>query len=168
MVPVLRSCQSPIRIWLVNYLHLHLHLHARTIPERAAQPKSMRVQECCPGRRSTLPGLRSRCTHPLPCSCASLSVSRHRAYIHARTGIQPRTICRDELFTTRQCGYSIACATQMVFMQRCQQTMMNSGLKLSYDTKPLNISVVVRRSRLTLSHFDRMSHVPGGAHQGWC
>ena len=26
VVPVLRSCQSPIRIWLVNYLHLHLHL----------------------------------------------------------------------------------------------------------------------------------------------
>ena len=29
VVPVLRSCQSPIRIWLVNYLHLHLHLHIR-------------------------------------------------------------------------------------------------------------------------------------------
>ena len=28
VVPVLRSCQSPIWIWLVNYLHLHLHLHA--------------------------------------------------------------------------------------------------------------------------------------------
>ena len=28
VVPVLRSCQSPIRIWLVNYLHLRLHLHA--------------------------------------------------------------------------------------------------------------------------------------------
>ena len=27
VVPVIRSCQSPIRIWLVNYLHLHLHLH---------------------------------------------------------------------------------------------------------------------------------------------
>ena len=27
VVPVLRSCQSPIWIWLVNYLHLHLHLH---------------------------------------------------------------------------------------------------------------------------------------------
>ena len=26
VVPVLRSCQSPIWIWLVNYLHLHLHL----------------------------------------------------------------------------------------------------------------------------------------------
>ena len=26
MVPVLRSCQSPIRLWPVNYLHLHLHL----------------------------------------------------------------------------------------------------------------------------------------------
>ena len=25
VVPVLRSCQSPIWIWLVNYLHLHLH-----------------------------------------------------------------------------------------------------------------------------------------------
>ena len=25
MVPVLRSCQSPIWIWLVNYLHLPLH-----------------------------------------------------------------------------------------------------------------------------------------------
>ena len=25
MVPVIRSCQSPIWIWLVNYLHLHLH-----------------------------------------------------------------------------------------------------------------------------------------------
>ena len=24
LVPVLRSCQSPIWIWLVNYLHLHL------------------------------------------------------------------------------------------------------------------------------------------------
>ena len=23
VVPVLRSCQSPIWIWLVNYLHLH-------------------------------------------------------------------------------------------------------------------------------------------------
>ena len=27
MVPVIRSCQSPIWVWLVNYLHLHLHLH---------------------------------------------------------------------------------------------------------------------------------------------
>ena len=44
---------------------------------RAAQPKSMRVQECWQGRRSTLPGLRSRCTHPLPCSRASFSVIRH-------------------------------------------------------------------------------------------
>ena len=26
VVPVIRSCQSPIRIWLVNYLHLHLQL----------------------------------------------------------------------------------------------------------------------------------------------
>ena len=26
MVPVLRSCQSSIWIWLVNYLHLQLHL----------------------------------------------------------------------------------------------------------------------------------------------
>ena len=26
MVPVLRSCQSPTWIWLVNYLHLRLHL----------------------------------------------------------------------------------------------------------------------------------------------
>ena len=25
VVPVLRSCQIPIWIWLVNYLHLHLH-----------------------------------------------------------------------------------------------------------------------------------------------
>ena len=25
VVPVIRSCQSPIRIWLANYLHLHLH-----------------------------------------------------------------------------------------------------------------------------------------------
>ena len=25
-VPVLRSCQSPIRIWLVNFVHLRLHL----------------------------------------------------------------------------------------------------------------------------------------------
>ena len=28
VVPVIRSCQSPIWIWLVNYLHLHLHLQA--------------------------------------------------------------------------------------------------------------------------------------------
>ena len=34
MVPVLRSCQSPIWIWLVNYLHLHLHLQAPNIPSR--------------------------------------------------------------------------------------------------------------------------------------
>ena len=27
VVPVIRSCQSPIWIWLVSYLHLHLHLH---------------------------------------------------------------------------------------------------------------------------------------------
>ena len=27
MVPVIRSCQSPIWIWLVNYLHLHLHTY---------------------------------------------------------------------------------------------------------------------------------------------
>ena len=26
VVPVIRSCQSPIWIWLVNYLHLHLHV----------------------------------------------------------------------------------------------------------------------------------------------
>ena len=26
VVPVFQSCQSPTRIWLVNYLHLHLHL----------------------------------------------------------------------------------------------------------------------------------------------
>ena len=38
VVPVLGSCQSPIRIWLVKYLHLHLHLHypwygdVRTVP----------------------------------------------------------------------------------------------------------------------------------------
>ena len=30
MVPVIRSCQSPIWIWLVNYLHLHLHLQGHT------------------------------------------------------------------------------------------------------------------------------------------
>ena len=30
MVPVIRSCQSHIWIWLVNYLHLHLHLHLHT------------------------------------------------------------------------------------------------------------------------------------------
>ena len=28
VVPVIRSCQSPIWIWLVNYLHLRLHLQA--------------------------------------------------------------------------------------------------------------------------------------------
>ena len=28
VVPLIRSCQSPIWIWLVNHLHLHLHLHA--------------------------------------------------------------------------------------------------------------------------------------------
>ena len=28
VVPVLRSCQSPIWIWPVNYLHLQLHLHS--------------------------------------------------------------------------------------------------------------------------------------------
>ena len=27
VVPVIRSCQSLIWIWLVNHLHLHLHLH---------------------------------------------------------------------------------------------------------------------------------------------
>ena len=26
MVPVIRSCQSPIWMWLVNYFHLHLHM----------------------------------------------------------------------------------------------------------------------------------------------
>ena len=28
VVLVLRCCQSPIRTWLVNYLHLHLHSHS--------------------------------------------------------------------------------------------------------------------------------------------
>ena len=28
MVPVIRSCQSPVWIWLVNYVQLHLHLLA--------------------------------------------------------------------------------------------------------------------------------------------
>ena len=27
VVPVIRSCQSPIWIWLENYLQFHLHLH---------------------------------------------------------------------------------------------------------------------------------------------
>ena len=27
VVPVIRSCQSPILIWLVNYLHLRLHTY---------------------------------------------------------------------------------------------------------------------------------------------
>ena len=30
LVPVIRSCQSPTWIWLVNYLHLHLHVHTWT------------------------------------------------------------------------------------------------------------------------------------------
>ena len=30
VVPVIRSCQSPIWIWLKNYLHLHLNLHWAT------------------------------------------------------------------------------------------------------------------------------------------
>ena len=35
--PVLRSCQSPIWIWLVNYLHLYLHLQLHPKPRPASQ-----------------------------------------------------------------------------------------------------------------------------------
>ena len=37
VVPVLRSCQSPIWIWLVDYLHLHLHLLAHAPPPRSTR-----------------------------------------------------------------------------------------------------------------------------------
>ena len=30
VVPVLRNCQRPIRIWLVNYVRLHLHVQGRS------------------------------------------------------------------------------------------------------------------------------------------
>ena len=58
VVPVLRSCQSPIRIWLVNYLQLHSHLqpgqHGRpctlggvsTVTLSLVQPSSRRLTRC--------------------------------------------------------------------------------------------------------------------------
>ena len=50
VVPVLRSCQSPIWIWLVNYLHLHLHLHQQLGPRASGvpdMPASITVHSIC-------------------------------------------------------------------------------------------------------------------------
>ena len=45
MVPVIRRCQSPIWIWLVNYLHLHLHLHVYT-HQSPTQLRAESVWQC--------------------------------------------------------------------------------------------------------------------------
>ena len=63
VVPVFRSCQSPIWIWLVNYLHLHLHLQVRAsthtpVPHQTvhpAQPAASRTKPHTPSCSLGLP-----------------------------------------------------------------------------------------------------------------
>ena len=45
VVPVIRSCQSPIWIWLVNYLHLHLHAWHRNKLGDAAKVAAIPTQQ---------------------------------------------------------------------------------------------------------------------------
>ena len=66
VVPVLRSCQSPIWMWLVNYLHLRLRLQLATCP--MARPRATPFQPpppciwhpdtdvVCSSRRPAAPG----------------------------------------------------------------------------------------------------------------
>ena len=48
VVPVVRTCQSPMWTWLVNYLHSHLHLHQTDRGETPSRGmKSEPWHGCC-------------------------------------------------------------------------------------------------------------------------
>ena len=83
MVPVIRSCQSPIWIWLVNYLHLHYitlltkrnrtpprytlakHTTILQIPTPPSRSKSTHKRRTYIGMRPHAPGQQAG-DHPVP------------------------------------------------------------------------------------------------------
>ena len=85
VVPVLRSCQSPIWIWLVNYMNLHLHLHCTWL---CMSPGADSGQPVCQQQRL-------RCGQHLHEECAALhpayaaSVNEH---VSAQSRIRETTV----------------------------------------------------------------------------
>ena len=82
VVPVLRSCQSPTWIWLVNYLHLHLHLQ---LTDQAPGTIESAAQE---SRRTTA-------TSTAAVHASSTATTRHH-YPHP-TGSSPDTLSQRSL-----------------------------------------------------------------------